>query len=106
MINLATVLPLIFVLAAQLGSNEASAGSAKNDFSDTGDILARSAAVEDIEYQMMVQRAAQTAIWAMPAAGMVDFIKGTQRDLGRDINDIVYLERPFDSNHGFLWPMM
>jgi hypothetical protein len=42
----------------------------------------------------------------MPAAGMVDFIKGTQRDLGGDINDIVYLERPFDSNHGFLWPMM
>ena len=34
------------------------------EFNDTGDILARSAQVEDIEYKIMVQRATQTAIWA------------------------------------------
>lgn len=31
-------------------------------FNDTGNILARSAEVKDIEYQIMVQRATQTAI--------------------------------------------
>ncbi|MTI02193.1 DUF1214 domain-containing protein [Roseibium sp. RKSG952] len=71
-------------------------------FNDTGDILARSAQVEDIEYQMMVQRATQAAIWGMPAAGMIDFLKGIRRDLGGDYNDVVYLNKPFDSKHGFL----
>ncbi len=71
-------------------------------FNDTGDILARSAQVQDVEYQMMVQRATQTAIWAMPATGMIDFLKGIRRDLGGDINDVVYLNKPFDSKHGFL----
>jgi len=68
-------------------------------FNDTGDILAQST---DTKYQIMVQRATQTAIWGMPAAGMVDFIKGTRRDLGGDLNDIVYLNMLFDSKHGFL----
>jgi hypothetical protein len=77
-------------------------GVAAQSFNDTGDILARSAQVKDIEYQIMVQRATQTAIWAMPAAGMIDFIKGTRRDLGGEINDVVYLKQPFDSKHGFL----
>ena len=72
------------------------------EFNDTGDILARSAQVEDIEYKIMVQRATQTAIWGMPAAGMIDFLKGIRRDLGGDYNDIVYLNKPFDSKHGFL----
>nr|WP_319948789.1 DUF1214 domain-containing protein [uncultured Shimia sp.] len=73
-------------------------------FNDTGNILARSAEVKDIEYQIMVQRATQTAIWGMPAVGMVDFIKATRRDLGGEINDVVYLKQPFDSKHGFLTP--
>lgn len=71
-------------------------------FNDTGDILARSAEIEDIEYQLMVQRATQTAIWGMPAAGMTDFFKGIRRDLGGDYNDVAYLNKPFDSKHGFL----
>ncbi|WP_010443850.1 hypothetical protein, partial [Ruegeria conchae] len=71
-------------------------------FNDTGDILARSAEVEDIDYKIMVQRATQTAIWGMPAAGMIDFLKGIRRDLGGDYNDIIYLNKPFDSKHGFL----
>jgi len=56
----------------------------------------------DIDYQIMVQRATQTAIWAMPAVGMVDFKKATIRDLGGTINDVVYLTSPFESKHGFL----
>ena len=71
-------------------------------FNDTGNILARSEQVEDIEYKIMVQRATQTAIWGMPAAGMIDFLKGIRRDLGGDYNDIIYLNKPFDSKHGFL----
>ncbi|NLR90682.1 DUF1254 domain-containing protein [Flammeovirga agarivorans] len=57
---------------------------------------------KDIEYQIMVQRASQAAIWAMPAVGLVDFKKATRRDLGGDLNDVVYLTKPFDSKHGFL----
>lgn len=45
---------------------------------DTGEI-------ETIEYQIMVQRATQEAIWAMPAVGIVDFRKATILDLGGTI---------------------
>ena len=57
---------------------------------------------DDIDCRIMVQRATQTAIWAMPAVGMVDFRKATERDLGGTINDVVYLIKPFESKHGFL----
>ena len=57
---------------------------------------------ESIEYRIMVQRATQTAIWAMPAAGMIDFEKATKRDIGGDVNDVVYVSQPFVSRHGFL----
>lgn len=56
----------------------------------------------DLEYQILVQRATQTAIWAMPAVGMIDFWKATKSQLGGTINDVVYLRKPFDSKHGFL----
>ena len=55
-----------------------------------------------IDYRIMVQRATQTAIWAMPAVALVDFKKATIRDLGGTINDVVYLTKPFDSKHGFI----
>jgi len=61
-----------------------------------------SAKDESIEYQIMVQRATQTAIWAMPGVALVDFKKATIRDLGGTINDVVYLTKPFDSKHGFI----
>ena len=57
---------------------------------------------DDIDYQIMVQRATQTAIWAMPGVALVDFIKATKRDLAGKQNDVVYLSKPFDSKHGFL----
>ncbi len=62
----------------------------------------KSADTSDIDYQIMVQRATQAAIWAMPAAGMIDFEKATKRDLGGDVNDVVYVSKPFVSKHGFL----
>ena len=57
----------------------------------------KSAGTSDIDYQIMVQRATQAAIWAMPAAGMIDFEKVTKRDLGGDVNDVIYVSRPFAS---------
>jgi len=57
---------------------------------------------KSIVYQIMVQRATQSAIWAMPAVGMIDFVKATRRDVGGDYNDVIYLSKPFESRHGFL----
>ncbi len=73
-----------------------------NNFDDTGQILERALKIEDIEYKIMVQRATQGAIYYMPAAGMVDFVKGIRRDLGGDLNDVAYLNKPLDSGDGFL----
>lgn len=64
--------------------------------------ISASAEQSDLEYKIMVQRATQAAIWAMPAAGMIDFEKATKRDLGGDVNDVVYVSKPFASRHGFL----
>ena len=69
----------------------------EKSFDQTDGILARARAVEDIEYKIMVQRATQAAIYYMPAVGMVDFLKGIRRDLGGDINDVVYLNEPLGS---------
>ena len=71
MLKLPILLPFILSLTVSAGFNAAFAQTTTNKFNDTGDILARSAAVEDIEYQMMVQRATQTAIWAMPALSVL-----------------------------------
>ena len=60
------------------------------------------AEINSIEYQILVQRATQTAIWAIPAVGMIDFVKATRQDVGGDYNDIIYLSKPFESRHGFL----
>jgi len=57
---------------------------------------------EYIEYEIAVQRATQAAIWGMPAVGIVDLEKATKRDLGGDVNDVVYVSKPFASRHGFL----
>lgn len=73
----------------------------EKSFDQTDGVLARARAVEDIEYKIMVQRATQTAIYYMPAVGMVDFIKATRR-IGGDINDVVYLNEPLGSDDGFL----
>ena len=55
-----------------------------------------------IEHEIAVQRAAQAAIWGMPAVGIWDIVVGTRRDLAGDIGDIVYFSQPMASRHGFL----
>jgi len=39
---------------------------------------------DDVDYQIMVQRATQTAIWAMPGVALVDFVKATKHDLASE----------------------
>ena len=55
-----------------------------------------------INYNMVVQRACEAAIWAMPAVSVYDIELSTQRDLGAIFGDIVYFSQPMTSRHGFL----
>ena len=55
-----------------------------------------------IEYEMVVQRACEAAIWGMPAVSVYDIELSTQRDLGANFGDIVYFTKPMTSRHGFL----
>lgn len=54
------------------------------------------------EYQTLVRRACEVAIWAMPAVGIWDITVSTRRDLSGDVGDIVYFSQPMTSRHGFL----
>lgn len=98
---LATLL-VMAVLVAPAASAQDTALPAGTSFDQTNGVLMRARAVEDIEYKIMVQRATQAAIYYMPAACMVDFVKGIRRDLGGDLNDVVYLNEPLGSDDGFL----
>ena len=55
-----------------------------------------------VDYEMKVQRAAEAAIWAMPAVSIYDIELSIQRDLGGKLGDVVYFTRPMESRHGFL----
>ena len=52
---------------------------------------------DSIEYKIAVQRATQVAIWGMSAAGIVDILRATQRDLGGDVGDVVYFSNLMES---------
>ena len=71
------------------------------NFNDTGNILERSKKHTNIEYDIMVQRAAQAAIYYMPAVAQVDFIKATVR-AGGDYDTVNFVTKPFGSEKGFL----
>jgi len=71
------------------------------DFNDTGDILNRSKKHPDIVYDFMVQRAAQAAVYYMPAVAQVDFIKATVR-AGGSYDTVNFVTKPFGSEKGFL----
>jgi len=58
--------------------------------------------VSTINHEMQVQRAAEAAIWAMPAVSVYDIELGIQRDLGGKFGDVVYFSKPMESRHGFL----
>jgi len=51
---------------------------------------------------MVVQRACEAAIWAMPAVSLYDIELSIQRDLGGKFGDIAYFSKPMTSRHGFL----
>jgi len=55
-----------------------------------------------ISYELKVQRAAEAAIWAMPAVSVYDIEISIQRDLGGQFGDVVYFSKPMESRHGFL----
>lgn len=57
---------------------------------------------ESIRYQIMVQRAAEAAIWAMPAVSVYDIELSIRRDLGGKFGDVAYFSKPMTSRHGFL----
>jgi hypothetical protein len=66
-------------------------------------IVARSAdKPRSIEYEIKVERAAEAAIWAMPAVALADILVSTRKDLGGDVGDIIYFSKPMTSRHGFL----
>ena len=72
-----------------------------NNFNDTENILARSAQHTNIEYDIMVQRATQAAIYYMSAVAQVDFIKANIR-VGGDYDTVNFVSKPFGSNKALL----
>jgi len=60
------------------------------------------ASMSEIERRVAVQRACQAAIWAMPAVDTYDIANAIRRDLGGELNDVIFMSRPMVSRHGFL----
>ncbi len=56
----------------------------------------------ELHQTMMVQRACEAAIWAMPAVSLFDIELSIQRDLGGNFGDVAYFTKPMTSRHGFL----
>jgi hypothetical protein len=69
------LLTLTAIAASLLSGTSMAITPTEKNFNDTGDILARSKQHTNIEYDIMVQRATQAAIYYMPAVAQVDFIK-------------------------------
>ncbi|WNC67114.1 DUF1214 domain-containing protein [Thalassotalea nanhaiensis] len=91
------------LLASLLTLSAAAMPAMAESFNDTNDILKRSAQIENLQYKIMVQRATQTAIHYMPAVTQTDFLKATRRNFeGGGYNDVVYVNKPFGSEKGFL----
>ena len=63
--------------------------------------LAQSPA-SDNRHDILVQRACEAAIWAMPAVSVYDIELSIQRDLGGKFGDVAYFSKPMTSRHGFL----
>jgi hypothetical protein len=91
-----TSLGMIFLSTVSLATTPTGKG-----FNNTGNILSRSSKHTNIEYDIMVQRATQAAIYYMPAVAQIDFIKATRR-AGGDFDTVNYVTKPFGSEKGFL----
>ena len=92
---------LIAIAATLMSASSMAVTPTGKNFNDTGDILARSKQHTNIEYDIMVQRATQGAIYYMPAVAQMDFIKATKRS-GGDYDTVNYVTKPFGSEKGFL----
>ena len=57
---------------------------------------------EQLQQEMLLQRATQAVFWGMPAASMMALRRGIERDLGADFHDIVYMSQPMVARHTFL----
>jgi hypothetical protein len=57
---------------------------------------------EQLQRDMLLQRATQAVFWGMPAASMMALRRGIERDLGADFHDIVYMSQPMVARHEFL----
>ena len=57
---------------------------------------------EQLQREMLLQRATQAVYWGMPAASMMALRRGTERDLGANFHDIVYMSQPMIAHHSFL----
>lgn len=57
---------------------------------------------DDLHHNMLVQRACEAALWAMPAVSVYDIELSIQRDLGGKFGDVAYFTKPMTSRHGFL----
>ena len=53
-------------------------------------------------HEATVQRAAEAALWTMPAVSVYDIELSIQRDLGGKLGDVMYFTKPMTSRHGFL----
>ena len=57
---------------------------------------------EQLQREMLLQRATQAVYWGMPAASMMALRRGVERDLGASFHDIVYMSQPMVAHHSFL----
>jgi hypothetical protein len=60
------------------------------------------AEMSDTERNLIVQRACEAAIWAMPAVSVYDLELAVQRDQGAAPGVIAYMTEPMNSSHGLL----
>lgn len=90
-VNILLLIVCVLISAAAYNNRNSNSNPSQQDIYESS-----------VQYKILVQRATQTAVWAMPAVALIDFIKATRRDLKGDLNDVVYLTKPLNSKHGFL----
>ena len=60
------------------------------------------AEISGVAREIAVQRACQSAIWAMPAVSTWGIANGIMTNLNGKVGDVVQLSQPMTSQHGFL----
>ena len=62
------------------------------------------AEMSTLQRDMVVRRACEAAIWAIPAIGVYGIEASMSRDLGGEPNDVLAMSEPMESHHTFLTP--